>query len=149
SDQVARKRMRRMRRTGVPCGPPRSDGERAEARAKGASAASMTLLANLVETSQRVGATSGRLAKIRELAALIRTLQPDEIETAVHYLSGELPQGRIGIGYATLRTAASNPPAATATLSVAEVDRLLTSIAQIRGSGSTANRATALAGLFS
>ena len=28
----------------------------------------MTLLADLVATSQRVGATSGRLAKIRELA---------------------------------------------------------------------------------
>jgi len=109
----------------------------------------MTLLANLVETSQRVGATSGRLAKIRELADLLRALQPDEISTGVHYLSGELPQGRIGIGYATLRTAASNPPASTASLSVAEVDELLTRIAGIRGSGSTANRATALAGLFS
>jgi len=109
----------------------------------------MTLLANLVETSQRVGGTPGRLAKVRELAALLRALQPDEIETGVHYLSGELPQGRIGIGYATLRTAASNPPAATATLSVAEVDALLTNIADIRGAGSTANRATALAGLFS
>jgi hypothetical protein len=41
------------------------------------------------------------LAKVRELAALLRALQPDEIETGVHYLSGELPQGRIGIGYAT------------------------------------------------
>src|SRR6202048_3078856 len=107
----------------------------------------MTLLANLVETSQRVGATSGRLAKVRELAALLRSLQPDEIETGVHYLSGELPQGRIGIGFATLRTAAANPPAGTATLSVAAVDGLLTSIAEIRGSGSTASRTTALAGL--
>jgi DNA ligase-1 len=109
----------------------------------------MTLLVDLVETSQRVSATSGRLAKVRELANLLRSLQPAEIETGVHYLSGELPQGRIGIGYAALRTAASNPPAAAPTLSVAEVDNLLTTIAAIRGTGSTANRATALAGLFS
>src|SRR5437016_4218058 len=109
----------------------------------------MTLLANLVATSQRVSATSGRLAKIRELAALLGALQPQEIDTGVHYLSGELPQGRIGIGYASLRSAAASPPAATPTLSVAEVDALLSDVAGIRGSGSTANRATALAGLFS
>jgi DNA ligase-1 len=108
----------------------------------------MTLLANLVETSQRVSATSGRLAKVRELAGLLRALAPDEIETGAHYLSGELPQGRIGIGYAALRSAASNPPAATATLPISDVDGLLTELAGIRGAGSTARRATALAGLF-
>ena len=41
----------------------------------------MTLLAHLVETSLRVGAASGRLVKIRELAAFLRGLAPDEIET--------------------------------------------------------------------
>lgn len=109
----------------------------------------MTLLAALVETSQRVSATSARLAKARELAGLLRALTPDEIETGVHYLSGEIRQGRIGIGYAALRSAASNPPSATAGLSIAAVDTLLTEVAAIRGSGSTANRAAALAGLFS
>jgi DNA ligase 1 len=109
----------------------------------------MTLLVNLVETSQRVGATSSRLAKMRELAGLLRSLQPDEIETGVHYLSGEIRQGRIGIGYATLRTAASGTPATNAALSIAEVDGILTELAAIRGAGSTAHRATALASLFS
>jgi DNA ligase-1 len=109
----------------------------------------MTLLANLVETSQRVGATSARLAKMRELAAFLRALQPDEVETAAHYLSGEIQQGRIGIGYATLRTAASNTPAEAATLAILEVDHLLTELAGIRGAGSTAGRVTALGGLFS
>ena len=109
----------------------------------------MTLLANLVETSQRVGATSGRLAKIRELAAFLRALAPDEIETGAHYLSGEIPQGRIGIGYATLRTAASSSPAEVGTLSLIELDGLLTDLAAIRGAGSTAARAAALSSLFS
>src|SRR6202040_2058767 len=45
-------------------------------------------------------------------------------------------------------SAASNAPAPTATLSIAEVDGLLTELAGIRGAGSTASRATALAGLF-
>ncbi len=109
----------------------------------------MTLLAHLVETSLRVGAASGRLVKIRELAALLRGLAPDEIETGAHYLSGEIQQGRIGIGYATLRTAASSTPVEVGTLSLAEVDGLLTDLAAIRGTGSTAARAAALGGLFS
>jgi DNA ligase 1 len=109
----------------------------------------MTLLASLVETSQRVGATSGRLAKVRELAAFLRALAPDEIETGAHYLSGEIQQGRIGIGYATLRTAASSSPAEVGTLFLIELDGLLTDLATIRGAGSTAARAAALTSLFS
>ncbi|MEA3179671.1 MAG: ligase 1, partial [Gammaproteobacteria bacterium] len=108
----------------------------------------MTLLANLVATSQRVGATSGRLAKIRELAAFLRAMAPEEIETGAHYLSGEIPQGRIGIGYATLRAAAGNAPASEAGISLVEADSALTALAAIRGAGSTAARAAALAQLF-
>src|SRR5258707_6633242 len=109
----------------------------------------MVLLASLVETSQRVGAVSGRLAKVRELAAFLRALAPEEIETGAHYLSGEIQQGRIGIGYATLRTAASSAPAEVGTLSLVELDGLLTDLAAIRGPGSTATRAAALSSLFS
>ena len=121
----------------------------------------MTLLLDLVSTSQRVGATSARLAKNRELAAFLRALQPEEIETAVHYLSGELPQGRIGIGYSVLKTAAANSPASagspsttvspttTGSLSITELDHTLTELAGIRGSGSAARRAQVLRELFS
>jgi len=109
----------------------------------------VTLLLNLVSTSQRVGATAARSTKIRELADFLRALAPDEVHTAVHYLSGEIPQGRIGLGYSTLRTAASSPAAQTATLSIIELDQSLTALAQIRGAGSTAKRADALHALFS
>jgi hypothetical protein len=47
----------------------------------------MTLLLDLVNTSQRVGATAARLAKVRELATFLRSLPQEEIDTAVHYLS--------------------------------------------------------------
>jgi DNA ligase 1 len=109
----------------------------------------MTLLANLVETSQRVGGTASRLAKVRELSTFLRSLPGDEIDTAVHYLSGEIQQGRIGIGYAALRTAASYPPATAATRSITDVDRAVALIEGIRGAGSTAARAKALQELFS
>jgi DNA ligase-1 len=108
----------------------------------------VTLLANLVRASGRVGATSGRLAKVRELASFLRTVPADEIETAVHYLSGDIPQGRIGIGYSTLQAAASKSAADSETLSIAEVDRWLTAIADIRGGGSATRRSEALRDLF-
>jgi DNA ligase 1 len=109
----------------------------------------VTLLLNLVETSQRVGATSARTSKVRELAAFLRSLPPEEIDAAVHYLSGETPQGRIGIGYSTLREVAAHAAAPAATLSIGELDRYLTLLAGIRGAGSAARRGDALRELFS
>ena len=108
----------------------------------------MTLLANLVGTSQRVSANSARSTKIRELGAFLRTLAADEIDIAVHYLSGEIPQGKIGIGYSSLRAAASSPAAPVGTLAIIELDHFLTTLAAIRGSGSTTRRSQALQDLF-
>lgn len=109
----------------------------------------MSLFADLVAVSKRVGATSARLAKVRELAAHLRAVEPSEVDTAVHYLSGELPQGRFGIGYAALRKAGETSGAAeTATLAIADVDRSLADVAAIRGSGSASRRAQALQDLF-
>jgi DNA ligase-1 len=108
----------------------------------------VTLLADLVRTSERVSASAARLSKVRELAAFLKALPADEIETAAHYLSGETPQGRIGIGYSTLQAAASKTAANAETLSIAEVDRSLAVIATIRGAGSAGRRAQALRDLF-
>jgi DNA ligase 1 len=108
----------------------------------------VTLFATLADTSQRVGATAARSAKIRELAALLTELQPEEIGIAVHYLAGEMMQGRIGIGPAAVSRAAALPAADVPTLSIAEVDRRLTALAAISGAGSTARRAEALRELF-
>ena len=108
----------------------------------------MTLLADLVNASQRVGATSARLAKVRELAACLRELEPGEIEIGVQYLSGETPQGRFGIGYALLRDASADVSAREATLSIGEVDRRLGEIAGIRGSGAATRRLAALREVF-
>src|SRR5258708_3743869 len=109
----------------------------------------MTLLATLVGTSQRVGSASARRTKVRELASFLEALPPEEIETAVHYLSGEIPQGRIGIAYKALREAAATEAANGEVLSIAEVDRSLAAIDGIRGAGSVVRRAEALHALFS
>jgi DNA ligase-1 len=109
----------------------------------------MTLLADLVATSQRVGSASARGAKVRELAAFLKSLPSAEIETAVHYLSGQISQGRIGIAYKALREAGASPAVGEAALTIAEADRSLAAIAEIRGAGSAARRTEALRALFS
>ena len=108
----------------------------------------MTLFASLAETSERVCASAGRLAKIRELAALLSQVSAGEIGLAVHYLSGELPQGRIGVGPAAVTRAAATGPAPAPTLSVEAVDERLRTFAEIRGAGSAAQRAERLQELF-
>jgi DNA ligase-1 len=109
----------------------------------------MTLIANLVGTSQRVGASAARLEKIQELASFLHTLEPDEIAIAALYLSGDTPQGRIGVGFATLQASAAACAALVATLSIAEVDHQLALIARTRGAGSAARRGRLLHELFS
>jgi DNA ligase-1 len=109
----------------------------------------MTLLSAIVATSSKVAATSARSAKVRELAACLRQLQPDELVIGVAYLSGEPPQGRFGIGYSVLKAASGGTYAVQPTLNLLVVDRRLTELAGIRGSGSSARRADALRDLFS
>jgi len=104
-------------------------------------------LDELVATSEAVGATSSRRAKVELLAAALRRLEPDEARAGVAFLSGELRQRQIGVGWAALRDL---PPdvAAEATLTVGEVDAAFERIGAMRGPGSQAARREALAALF-
>jgi DNA ligase-1 len=106
------------------------------------------LLAAVVETSRRVTETSKRLEKVDLLARLLRQLHPEEIEIAVGFLAGGIRQGRIGIGYAALRDA-RGPAAETASLEIAEVDRIFQSIVATSGSGSQRQRLELLHQLLS
>ncbi|MEO3813578.1 ATP-dependent DNA ligase [Sphaerisporangium sp. B11E5] len=104
------------------------------------------LLIDLARTSAAVAADSARLAKIRHLAELLSRVEPHEAEIAVAYLSGELPQRQIGVGWATLREVPDPRQIASATLT--EVDELLTRIKSQAGPGSQAARKTLVAELF-
>ena len=67
-------------------------------------------LDQLVITSSRIAATRARNEKIALLSDLLRRLEPHEVPIGVAYLSGHLRQGRIGIGWAALRSASVLPP---------------------------------------
>ncbi len=101
-------------------------------------------LAGIVETSQQVGATSARSDKIERLAAALLDLRPEEITVGVSYLSGELPQGRIGVGPALIRDAVPDSAAVESTLTLLQVDSSFGRIAEISGSGSATRRGRAL-----
>ena len=106
------------------------------------------LLGDLVQTSREVAATRGRLAKIEQLAVLLRRADPQEIETAIAFLSGTPRQGRIGIGYATLHAARSAGTASAPTLTLAAVDALLERLAATGGKGSADVKRRLLSELF-
>jgi DNA ligase-1 len=104
------------------------------------------LLTDLVATSQAVAATSRRLEKVALIAAALRLLTADEVVPGVAYLSGELRQRQIGVGWASLRD--RPPPAADPTLTVGDLDAALERIGATTGAGSQAERKRLLADLF-
>src|SRR5258708_33995732 len=92
------------------------------------------LLAAVVESSNRVGGTSKRLEKIELLPKLLRQLQPEEIEIVAAFLGGRTRQGRIGIGYATLRDSRGEA-AKTPRLAIGQADRIFPSGIATSGPG--------------
>jgi len=106
-------------------------------------------LAELVACSQEVRGTRSRKKKTAHLAALLDAAPPDEIATVVAWLSGELRQGKIGLGYATVfKAMKSTAPSPSSSLSVVELDTALTQIGGLSGKGSNTERARRLSALM-
>ncbi|MFI0447260.1 ATP-dependent DNA ligase [Actinomadura sp. 6N118] len=104
------------------------------------------LLAEIARTSDAVAGTSGRKTKVGLLAECLRAAGPDEAAIVVAYLSGDLPQRQIGVGYASLREVPE--PAATPSLNVPEIDAAFTDIGAVAGKGSVARRRELLSALL-
>ncbi|MGB6583026.1 MAG: ATP-dependent DNA ligase [Streptosporangiaceae bacterium] len=104
------------------------------------------LLTEIAEVSRVVATTGARLAKIETLAGALRQAGPLEVPIAVAYLSGELPQRQIGVGWATLRD--GFPPADRPTLTLSDVDARFSAIGAVSGKGSAAARKALVSELF-
>ncbi len=104
------------------------------------------LLSGIVETSEAVASTSARSAKIGRLAECLVRLGPGEVGTAVAFLSGELRQRQIGVGYASLRELPV--PAEVPVLELVVVDRVFQAVGELAGPGSQAERRRLLRELF-
>ena len=89
-------------------------------------------------------ATPARDEKVALLAVLLARADSDEVGPVVSWLSGELTQRQIGVGWALLREPPA--PAPEASLTVAELERALGAIGAMRGPGSVAARRAAVRG---
>lgn len=105
-------------------------------------------LARLVETVGRVRATAKKTEKVALIAELLRQTQQREAELVALYLSGTLPQGRIGIGYRTIQGAATESPRSGESLTLLDVDQAFEAIAAAAGPGSSERKVGALRALM-
>jgi DNA ligase-1 len=105
-------------------------------------------LSDLVETVQAVRAVSKRTDKISLLAACLSRTQGRETELAALYLSGLLPQGRIGVGWRLIQDAMVEEDRPEDSLLLTELDTRLDALATEQGPGSTERRIRALRQLF-
>ena len=108
------------------------------------------LLIEVAAASGDVGAQSSRLAKIGRIADLLAAASAEadahQLAVIVSWLSGELPQRQIGVGWAALR--ALPPPAGESLLTVVGVDATFSEIRAVAGLGSQKKRAGLLGDLF-
>ncbi|MHB1876158.1 MAG: hypothetical protein ACYCPF_15020, partial [Streptosporangiaceae bacterium] len=128
------------------------------------------LLLEVVATSEVVAGAPGRLDKVAAIASLLTRVPDAEVPVAVAFLSGDLTQRQIGVGYAALVDlldpadfapsgaepgAGPEPGAGSASLAgpesvltLAETDALFGRIGALLGPGSQAQRRDLLAGLL-
>src|SRR4051812_28386752 len=106
-------------------------------------------LVEIVEASRDVAGTPARLAKLARLADCLRRLPVALAGTGAAYLAGELPQGRLGIGYAGLRAHfGEGVGAPDATLTLTEVDAAFTALKAEAGAGAARRGSDRLAALL-
>lgn len=116
------------------------------------------LLNEVVATSAAVSRTPARLAKIAAIADLLARAPADEVGIAVAFLSGELLQRQIGVGYAALTDqprpgepgggVTAGPPPDQPGLTLTETDAAFEAIGRLSGPGSQGQRRSLLAALM-
>jgi len=104
------------------------------------------LLSEIVATSAAVSGTAARSEKIERLARTLLLAEPEEAAIAVAYLSSQLRQRQIGIGYASMRDLPE--PAEVASLTLRQVDAALDVVGRLQGKDSQAERRRQLQKLF-
>ena len=106
------------------------------------------VLRDLVEVSEKVRSTTRMKEKVALLADCLTQARGKEIALAASYLSGQLPQGRLGIGWATLQEALRDLVEQPQSLSLREMDRLYGEIIRAKGAGSLDKKVKLLLDLF-
>jgi DNA ligase-1 len=101
----------------------------------------------LVDASETTAATSKRTEKIQVLAGVFCAVDANEAVIAAGFLRGRPRQGKVGAGWATLQ-AVDVDAAGQPTLTLAEVDATLGSLAEMSGPGVESRRRDELSSLL-
>lgn len=105
-------------------------------------------LSELVKVSAAVSKTRSRLKKRALLSDCLRTSDTSLIRLVVSYLSGVLPQGRIGLGPAMVNSVLSSVATGEDEVDLSQVDRVMSEIAHTSGAGSKQRREDLFGGLL-
>ncbi len=105
------------------------------------------LFDELAAATEAVAETSKRNAKVAVLADVLRRAGPDEVASAVAFLTGTTRLGRIGVGWSTISDV-SVDPAHEPSLTVVGVDRTIGELAEMAGVGVMSARRDRLAALL-
>jgi DNA ligase-1 len=109
----------------------------------------MLFIKDFVQISEKVAATPKKKEKVSLLSNFFKEAKGKEISLSAFYLSGELPQGRMGIGWITLQEALKGVPFLLEPLSLVDLDNYFDSVARERGPGSSARKVQILREAFS
>jgi DNA ligase-1 len=105
-------------------------------------------LGELVSLVERVRQTSKKTGKVALIAEVLRPARGRDAELVALYLTGTLPQGRIGFGWRTIENAKTEAAPEGEPLSLLDLDRRLGEVAGDKGAGSTERRTKVLRGVF-
>jgi DNA ligase 1 len=125
----------------------RPTGERLSAAAARDERRLSMLLIDVVRCSLAVASSPSRLVKRDAMSALLSTARREEIAVVVGLLTGEVRQGRFGVGWSTVLSSdvdAAREPS----LTVIDVDEAMSQLAAASGSGSVATRRALLDALW-
>ena len=108
------------------------------------------LLSEIETCSRGIAATRSRLKKREILSELLTRVSGDDVPIVVSYLSGELPQGRIGLGPAIIRRVLDglSDAGTGGTLLLGKVHEQFDRIAAVEGKGANARREALLTELL-
>ncbi len=105
-------------------------------------------LHDLVQLTGRIRATPRKNEKITLIADFLKQTAGSETALCALYLTGTLPQGRIGVGGRSIGIALSVASAPDSSLTLQEVDACFQRMADDKGAGSAGRKMAALQGLL-
>jgi DNA ligase-1 len=109
----------------------------------------MLPLSDVASVSNAVASTRSRHKKVELLAELLTRVERREVPIVVGHLSGEIRQGKLGLGYRALRPLHAEPPSPESVVTVLELDAAFETMRALSGKGAAGKRKALLSNLYS